>query len=98
MKKINDLIEYPNEGIISKEIIKNQSVNITLFCMAKNTDISPHTSTKKATVYVVEGKGIFNLNEDKIVMEPGVMIYMDENKIHSLKAIENTSFILTLFN
>jgi len=95
-KNILDLIEYPKEGVLSKEIIRTPKLNVTLFCMAKNTDISEHTSTKQGTVYVIEGNGIFNLEGRDIIMESGVLINMKENAIHSLKANENTSFLLTL--
>lgn len=95
-KKIKDLIEYPQKGILSKDILKTDKLNITLFCMAKETEISEHTSTKPGFVYVVEGGGIFNLEKKDIAMSPGVFIYLKENAIHSLKANENTSFLLVL--
>lgn len=95
-EKINELIEYPAKGILSKSIVKNDGLDVTLFCMAKGTDISEHTSTKQGFVYVVEGKGIFNLESQDIIMTPGVLIPMKEKSVHSLKADENTSFILAL--
>jgi quercetin dioxygenase-like cupin family protein len=94
-KKIKELIEYSTEGIISKEIIKNK-MNISLFCMAKATNISDHISVKQGFVYVIEGEGIFNLEGKDIKMLPNTFIFMKENAVHSLKAIENTSFILAL--
>ncbi|VVB77771.1 Cupin domain protein [uncultured archaeon] len=96
MKDIIKIIEYPKEGVLSKEILKDRKLNLTLFCMAKNTEISEHTSTKAGTVYVIEGNGIFNLEGKDIIMKEGVLIHMKENAVHSLKAIENTSFLLTL--
>jgi len=95
-KKINELIEYPKKGILSKEIVKNNKLNITLFCMAKGTGISEHTSTKQGFVYIIEGDGLFNLEGKDITMSSGVFIYMKDNATHSLKADENTSFILVL--
>lgn len=92
------MIEYPREGILSKDILKNKSMNITLFCMAKDSELSEHTSTRSGTVYVIEGNGIFNLEGKNIEMNKGVIIQMNENAVHSLKAKENTSFILTLIN
>ena len=97
-EKINELIEYSKKGILSKSIIGNNKLDVTLFCMAKGTEMSEHTSTKQGFVYVVEGDGIFNLEGKEIKMSPGVFIYMNENAVHSLKANENTSFILTLVN
>ena len=93
---IKQLILYSPKGILSKELVKTEQLNITLFCMAKGTKMSEHTSTKKGTVYVVEGKGIFELEGKKIEMLPGVLIFMEKNAAHSLKAKEDTSFILTL--
>ncbi len=96
-EKINDLINYSSKGILSKVIMKDK-LNVTLFSMAKGTEMSEHTSTKPGSVYVVEGRGIFNLAGKNIQMAAGVLIYMKANSIHSLKAEENTSFILTLVN
>lgn len=94
-KDLKEMIEYPKQGVLSKEIIKGKQ-NISLFCMAKNTEISEHTSTKQGFVYVIEGKGIFNLEGENIKMEEGVLIFMKENAKHSLKAEKNTSFLLAL--
>ncbi len=95
-KNILEMIEYPKQGILSKEIIRNDKIDCTLFCMASGTEISEHTSTKQGFVYVVEGKGIFNLQGKDIEMKEGVFIYMKKNDVHSLEAEENTSFILIL--
>ena len=97
-KKINELIEYSETGVLSKSIANEDKLDITLFCMAKDTNISEHTSTKQGFVYVIEGDGIFNLEGKDIIMSPGTFIYMKENAIHSLKSKDNTSFILVLAN
>ncbi|MFH1607939.1 MAG: cupin domain-containing protein [archaeon] len=97
-KNIKELIEYPSEGILSKEIFKDGKVDVTLFCMAENEEISEHTSTRQGIIQVVEGKGIFNLEGEEIEMKPGVMIFMNANAVHSLKAEDKTSFVLTLYN
>ena len=95
-KNIKQMIEYPREGVLSKEIIKDEKLNVTLFCMAKNTEISEHTSTRAGIVYVLEGKGSFNLEEENIEMKEGVIISFLANQVHSLKAEKNTSFLLVL--
>ena len=95
-KDVKHLIDYSKEGILSKEIIRQENLDVTLFCMAKGTQLSEHTSTKEGFVYVLEGKGIFRLEGKDVVMKEGVFISMDKNAKHSLKANENTSFILSL--
>lgn len=93
---IKESISYSAGGILSKVIIKSEKLDLTLFSMAQGTEISEHTSTKKGFVYVVEGKGVFTLEGKEIQMLPGVLIQMQENQVHSLKAQENTSFLLAL--
>jgi nitric oxide dioxygenase len=97
-KSIDKLIEYSKDGILSKVLINTNKNNITLFCMAKGTEISEHTSTKEGFIFVVEGEGTFNLEGEDIEMSPGVLIFMQKNAVHSVKAKENMTFILSLYN
>ena len=96
MDNIKKLISYSSKGITSK-VISKDGVNVTLFCMAKGTELSEHTSTKKALVHVIDGKGIFFIGKKKIPMTPGVLIQMDKKTVHALKATSNMSFLLFLF-
>ncbi len=95
-KNLKAMIEYPREGIISTVISKTGKKEVTLFFMAGGTEISEHTSTKEGMVYVLEGKGTFILQGEKIKMESGVIIFMDKNSPHSLEAESNLSFLLVL--
>ncbi|MEK6906657.1 MAG: cupin domain-containing protein [Nanoarchaeota archaeon] len=95
-KNVKELIEYSKGGVVSKVILKESWKNVTLFSMFKGTNISEHTSTRKGMIYVIEGDGIFNLEGKDIKMTPGIFIFMKENAVHSLKAKENTSFLLIL--
>ena len=90
-------LDYTEGGIVSKVLLTGKQ-NVTLFCMGAGTEISSHTSTKEGFVYVLEGKGVFNLEGKDIEMVSGVLIEMGANAVHSLKAEENTSFLLSLVN
>lgn len=94
MINIKEKIIYSDQSILSKKITEE----VTLFSMGAGTEISEHTSTKRGFVYVIEGKGIFKLEKENIEMKEGIFIPLKENQVHSLKAIENTSFLLLLIN
>ena len=96
-KNVYKLIAYPSGGILSKVLSKSGSGSITLFCMAKGTEISEHTSTRQGLVLVLEGRGTFNLKGEDIAMAPGVAIFMERNAVHWLKAWENTAYLLMLY-
>lgn len=97
-RNINELIEYPSEGILSKVLIKSGLQNLTLFCMVAGTDIGEHTSTKEGFVHVLEGKGLFILEGECIEMKPGTIISLKKNAVHSLRADTNMSYLLSLSN
>ncbi len=95
-QNVKELIEYSRAGIVSKELVKTDKSNITLFCMARGTEMSEHTSTKEGFVFVLEGSGAFILEGKEIKMLPSAFIFMKRNAVHALKADEDTSFLLSL--
>ena len=95
-QNIKQLIKYSRGGILSKEILKTEKYSITLFCLAADTEISEHTSTKDGFIYVLEGEGVFHLAGKDIIMQKGVLITMSANAAHSLRAKANISFLLLL--
>jgi len=95
-KDLNELMEFPKEGIFSTVLAKSESYNMTLMCLASGTDIDTHTSTKNGGVQVLKGKGTFRLFDQVIDLSPGVFIFMPKNAPHSLKADEDLAVLLCL--
>ena len=93
---LQDLIEYPTSGILSKVLLKDKNSQYSLFCLAAGTEIDEHTSTRNAVITVVEGTGNLNLEGKDITLAPGVFIFMPANAPHAVQAKENLAFILTL--
>ncbi|MAG08732.1 cupin [Candidatus Woesearchaeota archaeon] len=95
-KDLNEMMEFPREGVFSKVLAKSDRFNYTLMCLAKGSDIDEHTSTKNGCVQVLKGKGIFRLFDKDISMEPGIFIFMPKDAPHSLKAEEDLAILLCL--
>lgn len=96
IKNLEEMMEFPKEGVFSKVLVKGELSNYTLMCLAKGSDISEHTSTREAAVTVLKGSGIFTLNGKKIQMKPGTFIFMPKNAPHSLSADEDLAILLSL--
>jgi len=96
VKDLEELMQFPTEGVFSTVLVKGEISNHTLMCLAKGTDISEHTSTREASVTVLRGKGTFFLEGKSIEMKPGVFIFMPKNAPHSLSASENLVILLSL--
>jgi nitric oxide dioxygenase len=93
---LQDLIEYPTSGILSKVLFKDKNIQYSLFCLAAGTDIDEHTSTRNAVITVVEGTGNLNLEGKNIALAPGIFVIMPANAPHAVEAKENLAFVLTL--
>jgi len=96
IKNLNDMMEFPREGVFSKVLAKGDTSNHTLMCLTKGTDISEHTSTREGVVTVLKGEGTFVLHGKKIKMAPGVFIFMPKDAPHSLSASEDLAILLSL--
>ncbi|WP_246275855.1 cupin domain-containing protein [Methanolobus zinderi] len=95
-KDLNELMQFPSEGIFSTVLAKSDTYNYTLMCLAKGTDIDTHTSAKNGVVQVLQGKGTFKLFDRDIEMKPGMFIFMPADAPHSLQAEEDTAILLCL--
>ncbi len=95
-KDLNELMQFPKEGVFSTVLAKSDSYNYTLMCLAKGTDIDTHTSTKNGAVQVLKGRGTFKLFDREIEMKPGIFIFMPKDAPHSLKADEDLAILLAL--
>lgn len=97
-KDLNNLMQFPKEGVYSTVLAKSDTYNYTLMCLGKGTDIDTHTSTRNGVVQVLKGKGIFTLFDKDIEMKEGVFIFMPKNAPHSLSADEDLAILLLLTN
>ncbi len=94
--QLREQIEYPRAGALSKVLLKDQVCQYSLFCLAANTEISEHTSTRNSTINVIEGRGLLTLSGQDIALEPVVFLFIPANAPHGLNAEENLAFLLTL--
>lgn len=94
--QLRDRLEYPEAGVLSKVLLKDEACQYTLFCLAAATEISEHTATRNATVQVLEGEGTLTLNGEEIALRPGILVFMPAHAPHALQATTNLAFLLTL--
>ena len=53
--KVRDLINYQDDAVVSREIIKKPEGNVTLFAFDEGQGLTEHTSPFDALVHVLEG-------------------------------------------
>ena len=94
--KTADLIEYQDDSVVSREIIKKDTGTVTIFAFDKGEGLSEHTAPFDAMVQIIDGKAEITISGNKTVLEKGEMIIMPANEPHALKALEKYKMILTM--
>ena len=89
-------IDYSEGGVISKQVLKNSSGNITLFSFDKNQGLSEHTAAFDAVVQVLEGEVEITLGGVPHSVKVGETIIMPANVPHALMAVERFKMLLTM--
>jgi len=94
--KVEDLIEYQESSVVSREIIRKDTGTVTIFAFDKGEGLSEHTAPFDAMVQIIDGKAEITISGEKNVLEKGEMIIMPANEPHALKALEKYKMILTM--
>ncbi|HOK05262.1 MAG TPA: cupin domain-containing protein [Victivallales bacterium] len=98
IKNLRELVEYPVNGIISKDIIDNDNGSITIFAFDKGQKLSEHTAPFDAFVNILEGEAEISIDGNKNILIEGDAIIMPANIPHSVKAIEKFKMLLTMIS
>ena len=94
--KVEDLIEYQEGAVVSREIIRKGTGTVTIFAFDKGEGLSEHTAPFDAMVQVIDGKAEITISGNKNILEKGDMIIMPANEPHALNALERFKMVLTM--
>lgn len=89
-------INYQNNSIVSKQIIKKSNGNITLFAFDKDESLTEHTSPYEAVVFVAEGEMEITIGGNPHNVKAGEIIVMPPEVPHALKAIVKSKMLLIM--
>lgn len=89
-------VDYSEGGIISKQVVKNNSGNLTLFSFDKGQGLSQHTAPFDAVVQILDGEAEVILDGVPHLLKEGETIIMPANVPHALNAVERFKMLLTM--
>jgi quercetin dioxygenase-like cupin family protein len=89
-------IEYSAGSVVSKQVIKNKSGNVTLFAFDEGEGLSEHTAPFDALVQVLEGRLRIRIGTSDHTLSAGDAIIMEANIPHALQALSRIKFVLTM--
>jgi len=95
-KNINQIINFQEGSVVSKEIISKPMGTITLFAFDKGQSLSEHTAPYDALVIITEGVAKILVSNIKYEVKAGEMLLMPANAPHALKAVQPFKMILIM--
>lgn len=82
--------------IVSKTLVQNDAVSITLFAFSKGEEIGTHDSEGDAMVLILDGCGRLTVGGTEHICHSGESIVMPANVPHSVFAEEDFKMMLTV--
>lgn len=93
---LKEQISYQNEQIVSKTLVQNSAVSITLFAFSKGEEISTHSSHGDALVTCLDGVGKITIDDKEYILNEGECIVMPAEHPHAVYAEENFKMLLVV--
>lgn len=94
--ELKNLVEYQDGQVISKTLVQNELVSVTVFSFDKGEEISTHASGGDAMVTVLDGKGRLTIGGDVYYLEKGQTIIMPKDVPHAVYGEEQFKMLLVV--
>ncbi|HOO48498.1 MAG TPA: cupin domain-containing protein [Saccharofermentans sp.] len=93
---LKDQVEYQQWQVVSKTLVQNEFVSMTIFSFDKGEEISSHSSGGDAMVTVLDGKGKFTIADEVFYLEAGETIIMPKDIPHAVYGEEKFKMLLVV--
>ena len=93
---LKDQVSYQEGQIVSKTLVQNESVSITLFAFDKGEEISTHESGGDAFVTCLDGVGRITIDGKEYLLREGESIVMPAHHPHAVYGQEQFKMLLVV--
>ena len=93
---LKDQVDYQAGQIVSKTLVQNSAVSITLFAFEAGEEISTHQSDGDAFVTCLDGVGILTIDGKDFELNAGESSVMPAHHPHAVKGKERFKMMLTV--
>lgn len=91
-----DLVAYQEGQVVSRTLVQNDWVSVTVFSFDKGEEISTHASGGDAMVTVLEGTGRFTVGGEVFLLNEGESLIMPKDVPHAVFGEERFKMLLTV--
>ncbi len=91
-----EMAAYQDGSVVSRQIIKAETGNVTLFAFDTGQELSEHTAPFDALVQVLDGQAEIKIAEQSFRVSAGEAIILPAGQPHAVKAPERFKMLLTM--
>jgi quercetin dioxygenase-like cupin family protein len=93
---LDALLDYQEEAVVSREIIKKGAGTVTLFAFDAGQGLSEHTAPYDALVYIVDGRAEIRVGNDVSTAQASDAIILPAGVPHALQARDRFKMLLVM--
>jgi Uncharacterized conserved protein, contains double-stranded beta-helix domain len=93
---LREQVSYQTGQIVSKTLVQNKGVSLTLFAFDQDEEISTHSSHGDAMIQVLDGTARITIGEEDFLVTAGETIVMPAEVPHAVFAKEKFKMLLTV--
>jgi quercetin dioxygenase-like cupin family protein len=94
--RLADLVAYQDGSVVSRQVLKRDAGNVTVFAFAAGQCLSEHTAAFDALVQVLDGAATVSIAGRPYRLEAGDSILLPANRPHALEAVTPFKMALTM--
>ncbi len=94
--QIRNETTWENSDRNAVTLFKSETLRIVLIGLHDSATLDPHKTNGVISIQVLKGKIIFTAEEQTILLEAGQMIALQANSTHSVMALSESFFLLSL--
>ena len=94
--QLKDLVEYQTGQVVSKTLVQNDKVSMTIFSFDKGEEISTHESGGDAFVTCLDGVGRITIDGVRYELHEGESIVMPARHPHAVFGQEQFKMLLVV--
>ena len=93
---LKDRVDYQTGQVVSRTLVQNEHVSMTIFSFDQGEEISTHASGGDAMVTVLEGTGKFTVGGKEFLLTEGCTLVMPKDIPHAVYGQERFKMQLTV--
>ena len=94
--ELKNLEEYQQGQVVSRTLVQNDKVSMTLFSFDEGEEISTHAASGDAMVTVLEGTGRFTVDGQVFTLDAGETLIMPKDIPHAVFGEKRFKMVLVV--